>query len=626
MESTLFDTLLSNESMFTANDNNSAAKDIALDAADDTFLNRMESSVTPVNQADTTKHGDAIVDSQNINDNYTLNKDSNAIASAANATTTATANRPSSNRAESYSSSTTKLNTANNSYLDLQNLNIGGNIMESISTPSMMNDLMALLDEEAEGSSNMVDLHMVSPKAKENTSTNNINNYTGTNEPDSFVQPADLHTNSLMASGKPFQRKNSYVEDPVSFNNNITYGGRRASELVTTGTNGNSMFAGSNSRLSISDSLDFWDMTNNNTGSSTKFIDEGISQALNDYNMNFTGTANQRRNSTKLNHNITNIQENPFDESIDSNILSSPRQNNRHSIATNILQNFSFQPIMKPTTNNNNNNNNNHTKIENSNSLSMSPDTRSNDLFYSLYNQTEPNNLDLYNLSMSSEDISTTNNNNSGNMIPLQPDELLSSPRKKFIKPSMMLSESASLSAKLAITGLQKKPETFPTIDTQAYHHPTKIVKRKSISSSSIPANSRSENRRRRKSTIGITNATSGSNTITPLNNNSTGNTGNGKLTSSSHTTSPRTSTSASTSKRNSIANLNAALLEDPSIKPFQCKDCEKAFRRSEHLKRHVRSVHSTDRPFPCMLCEKKFSRSDNLSQHLKTHKKHGDF
>ncbi|CCD23168.1 stress-responsive transcriptional activator MSN2 NDAI_0B01340 [Naumovozyma dairenensis CBS 421] len=59
--------------------------------------------------------------------------------------------------------------------------------------------------------------------------------------------------------------------------------------------------------------------------------------------------------------------------------------------------------------------------------------------------------------------------------------------------------------------------------------------------------------------------------------------------------------------------------------KPFQCDQCTKSFRRSEHLKRHVRSVHSKERPFACNLCEKKFSRSDNLSQHLKTHKKHGD-
>ncbi|CAG98987.1 C2H2-type zinc finger protein [Kluyveromyces lactis] len=63
----------------------------------------------------------------------------------------------------------------------------------------------------------------------------------------------------------------------------------------------------------------------------------------------------------------------------------------------------------------------------------------------------------------------------------------------------------------------------------------------------------------------------------------------------------------------------------DEEEKPFKCDQCNKTFRRSEHLKRHVRSVHSTERPFHCQFCDKKFSRSDNLSQHLKTHKKHGD-
>ncbi|CCE79409.1 Piso0_001469 [Millerozyma farinosa CBS 7064] len=61
---------------------------------------------------------------------------------------------------------------------------------------------------------------------------------------------------------------------------------------------------------------------------------------------------------------------------------------------------------------------------------------------------------------------------------------------------------------------------------------------------------------------------------------------------------------------------------DDDEEKPFPCTECSKQFKRSEHLKRHIRSVHSNIRPFHCKYCEKKFSRSDNLAQHLKTHYK----
>lgn len=61
------------------------------------------------------------------------------------------------------------------------------------------------------------------------------------------------------------------------------------------------------------------------------------------------------------------------------------------------------------------------------------------------------------------------------------------------------------------------------------------------------------------------------------------------------------------------------SLTEDPS-KTFVCEKCHRRFRRQEHLKRHVRSLHSGDKPFECHECGKKFSRSDNLSQHARTH------
>ena len=51
---------------------------------------------------------------------------------------------------------------------------------------------------------------------------------------------------------------------------------------------------------------------------------------------------------------------------------------------------------------------------------------------------------------------------------------------------------------------------------------------------------------------------------------------------------------------------------------------CQRRFKRLEHLKRHMR-IHTLERPFPCTFpnCHKSFSRSDNLSQHMKTHQRH---
>ncbi|EPQ27365.1 uncharacterized protein PFL1_04904 [Pseudozyma flocculosa PF-1] len=60
------------------------------------------------------------------------------------------------------------------------------------------------------------------------------------------------------------------------------------------------------------------------------------------------------------------------------------------------------------------------------------------------------------------------------------------------------------------------------------------------------------------------------------------------------------------------------------SGKVYTCKvpGCGKCFKRSEHLKRHVRSIHTDDKPFVCSYpnCQKRFSRHDNLNQHARVH------
>ncbi|KAF9909182.1 hypothetical protein EC991_008942 [Linnemannia zychae] len=90
---------------------------------------------------------------------------------------------------------------------------------------------------------------------------------------------------------------------------------------------------------------------------------------------------------------------------------------------------------------------------------------------------------------------------------------------------------------------------------------------------------------------------------------------------------SPVTSSSSTTSgaPKRSRGRRVSSHPDNSGCKIFKCRfeDCGKIFKRSEHLKRHVRSIHTLEKPFECPInnCPKRFSRSDNLNQHIRIHR-----
>ncbi|KAG0074371.1 hypothetical protein BGZ90_010818, partial [Linnemannia elongata] len=91
--------------------------------------------------------------------------------------------------------------------------------------------------------------------------------------------------------------------------------------------------------------------------------------------------------------------------------------------------------------------------------------------------------------------------------------------------------------------------------------------------------------------------------------------------------TSPITSATAATigAPKRSRGRRVSSHPDNSGCKIFKCRfdDCGKIFKRSEHLKRHVRSIHTLEKPFECPInnCPKRFSRSDNLNQHIRIHR-----
>ncbi|WBW74564.1 transcription factor Hsr1 [Schizosaccharomyces osmophilus] len=76
-------------------------------------------------------------------------------------------------------------------------------------------------------------------------------------------------------------------------------------------------------------------------------------------------------------------------------------------------------------------------------------------------------------------------------------------------------------------------------------------------------------------------------------------------------------------SRRSSRSKIQAP--RSPGGTSFVCQICQKKFKRSEHLRRHIHSLHTTDKPFACF-CGKRFSRRDNLRQHERMHANSGSY
>ncbi|CCC71618.1 hypothetical protein NCAS_0H03080 [Naumovozyma castellii] len=409
---------------------------------------------------------------------------------------------------------------------------------------------------------------------------------------------------------------------------------RRLSEVVSP-----SFPTMTDSRNSISHSIDFWNLptdtknnNNNNTNDNAIELDEPeiinneLHDTFSDYSMNFNNNEKPKQQQ------VQQVQPTTLNELVRKNSIASPKSPplNRRRSSVGILKHpaqRSFMPVFDTDLSGElfdklyNNDNVKVVPWENS----LLSDDEAEELGISHRNSLnvfkspiipQTSNVNIDNNDNIAQTLNSFNMKFQESIDNTTTHSLMNSPpNPKFIKPSMMLNDNASMAAKLATTGVEQfdmipnmtenstqnydislsspidLQNAFSSLSSMASPIPNILP----TTASSATGSSKQINPRRRKSSISPTSPHNNSNNST-----------------------------AHTSRRASVSVTPGSL--DDKNKPFKCSECIKAFRRSEHLKRHIRSVHSSERPFACMFCEKKFSRSDNLSQHLKTHKKHGDF
>ncbi|CAI4049434.1 hypothetical protein SUVZ_13G1760 [Saccharomyces uvarum] len=478
-----------------------------------------------------------------------------------------------------------------------------------------------------------------------NSNTNSYSNSTSNSNSNSTGNLNSSYFNSLNIDSM----LDDYVSSELLLNddddNDLSQ--RRFSDVIT-----NQFPSITNSRNSISHSLDLWNHSKINSNNKITGTDKNLNNS--NSSSNASPNATSTNTNTKANTGTTG-NSNDNDTAIDNEltqILNEYNMNFNDNLGTSDAnQNKSACPISFDA--------NSMTKINPSQQLQQQLSRFQQQQFTSSHNNSNTN-MKSFNSDLNSRrqraslpiiddslsyDLTNKQNEDSKNVVL---PNTSSSSSQQFIKPSMILSDNASAIAKVATTGMgsdisflteqdEQNGNNTPSFDlcmSQMNMTPSSPA---SSSSASLATNhfyhhfpqqnhhtmnsKIGSSIRRRKSAVPLMGTVPLTNQQNNISSSSVNASGNGVGVTKERRPSYRRK-SMTPSRRSSVVMESAKELEE---KPFHCHICSKSFKRSEHLKRHVRSVHSNERPFACHICDKKFSRSDNLSQHIKTHKKHGD-